>query len=225
VKRWSVPLLCLTAVLALPAVTHAATLTTERSCYRSGERIDMNGTGFTPNGPVTLSVDGQQLASGNADAVGSFPAWATAPSVTSGQRTFNYTAADGTDPALMATAPVAVTAIDVNVTPKRGNPGTLRRIKARGFDRGKTLWAHVKRGSKKRNVKIGAVKGACGKVSARKRLFASDAPSGLYEVRFDTRRRYSTTAVPQVAFLVTVYRTIASAAATGGQTWTRIGDR
>jgi hypothetical protein len=225
-RSWSAPLSIAVVALTVPAGAHAASLTAERSCYRSGERIDMTGAGFTPSGPVTLSVSGRQLASGNADATGGFPAWATAPSVTSGQRTFDYTATDQTDLSLTATASVAVTAVNVSVTPKRGNPGTPRRIKARGFATGKTLWAHIKRGSKKRNVKIGKVKGACGKVSAKRQLFESDAPSGVYEVRFDTRRRYSTTAVPQLLFFVTVYRTFASASAGGGAaSWASAGVR
>ena len=61
---------------------------------------------------------------------------------------------------------------------------------ARGFTTGPTLWAHVVRGNTRRNVKLGAVKGACGGLKARKRLLPRNAPVGVYTLQFDTFRRY-----------------------------------
>lgn len=212
--------------LTVPAAAQAApSLTADRSCYGPGEPIQLTGAGFTASGPVALSADGQQLGVGTASPAGGFVYTEPAPVVDGKQRTRTYTATDQTNIALTASAPVLVSALNVNVTPKQGNPGRKRRIKARGFTRGKTLWAHIKRGKKKRNVKIGKLKGACGVLSVKKRLFASDAPTGLYEVRFDTKRKYSTTARPQVSFLVSVYRTFRAASvgsASIGERWTQV---
>lgn len=212
----------LVVALVVPGTSQAASLTANRSCYGPGEPISLTGAGFTANGGVAVSADGRQLGVATADPAGGFAVGVLAPAVDGKQQTIGYTATDQANLALTATAPVLVTALNVSVTPKRGNPGRVRRIKARGFTRGKTLWAHVRRGDKKRNVKIGKLEGACGVLSTRKRIFSSDAAPGLYEVRFDTRRRYSTTARPQMLFYVTVYRTFASASLSSagiGESW------
>jgi hypothetical protein len=209
--------------LAAPSGAQAASLTVDRSCYGPLEPIGLAGAGFTPNGAVALSADGQQLGTGGADATGGFTVGLPAPIIDAKQQTINFTATDQTNLALTASASALVSSLDVIVKPKRGNPGRERRIKARGFTRGKNLWAHIKRGKKRRNVKIGKLKGACGVLSAKKRLFSSDAAPGVYEVRFDTQRRYSTSARPQVAFLVTVYRTFRAASASAtGERWVEI---
>jgi hypothetical protein len=88
------------------------------------------------------------------------------------------------------------TATDVRVRPISGAANRRLTIDARGFFGGRTLWAHVvrlgrgARASAPRNVRIGPVRGACRKVSARKRLFRRGAAPGRYRVQFDTFRRY-----------------------------------
>jgi len=192
-------------VLAVPATAQAASLTVDRACYGLGDRIGLAGSGFTPNGPVALSADGQQLGIGTVDGTGSFTFGEPAPVVESGQRFRTYTATDQTNIALTASARARISALKVTVKPLQGRPAAKRRIKARGFTHGKTLWAHVKRGNKNRNLKIGKVKGACGTLSVKKRLFKPDAATGIYEMRFDTKRKYSTTASQQYLFLFTVF--------------------
>jgi hypothetical protein len=210
--------------LTVPAAAQAApSLTADRSCYGPGEPIQLTGAGFTPSGPVALSVDGQQLGTGDADPAGGFVFRDEAPVLAAKQRTYSFTATDQTNLALTASAPVLVTALDVDISPKRGVPGRKWRIQARGFTRGKTLWAHLKRGKKKRNVKLGRLKGACGVLNVKKRLFASDAPTGVYDVRIDTKRKYSTTARPQVFFPVTIFRTIRPAAVSASAA--RVGEQ
>ena len=62
-----------------------------------------------------------------------------------------------------------------------------------------TLFAHIFRTADKdgkrlksqtpRNMRIGRLKGRCGKLLARKRLFSKRAPLGDYTIKFDTYRR------------------------------------
>ena len=72
----------------------------------------------------------------------------------------------------------------------------MRRIRARGFTEGRTLYAHVRRNGRGKNFRLGRLKGPCGMKSVRKRLFRARAKIGVYRVQFDTRRRYSTRVTP-----------------------------
>ena len=111
----------------------------------------------------------------------------------------------------------------MTVKPKRGTPGKRKRIRARGFDQGKTVRYHV-RGPRKRNGKVGKAKGACGKVKKKVKIFGSKFPTGVYTVQFDQQKRFSAQASPRVVFEVTIFQTakrsIAGAAFSAGETWT-----
>jgi hypothetical protein len=191
--------------LAAPAAAPAATLSVDKPCYGAGERVQFSGAGYTPNGSVALSVSGQQLGLGSANPVGEFAAALGAPEIDGKQRTDVFTATDQANLSLTATVPVLLTSLNVRVTPKNGDPSKPKRIVARGFTTGKTLYAHVRRGKAKRNVRIGRLKGACKTLSVTRRLFSPDARPGLYKVQFDARRKYSADTTPQVGFLVTVF--------------------
>jgi hypothetical protein len=190
--------------LAAPASAPAATLSVDRPCYGAGERVQFTGHGYTPDGSVALSVSGQQLGVGSANSVGEFTAALRAPAIDGKQRTDVFTATDQTDLALTASAPVLLTSLDVSVKPKDGDPSKPKRIVARGFTNGTTLYAHVRRGKAKRNVRVGRLRGPCKTLSVKRRLFSPDAQPGVYKVQFDARRRYSPSTAPQVGFLVTV---------------------
>jgi hypothetical protein len=208
--------------LATPAAASAATLGVDKDCYGPGERIAFSGGGFTPSGPVALSVGGRQLGVGAANPVGEFEASIEAPAISAERRTDFYTATDQTDISLTAGVPVHLTSLNVKVTPKNGNPGKAKRIVARGFTTGKVLWAHVRRGKSKRNVRIGKLKGACKGLDVKRKLFAADARDGLYSVQFDAKRKHSSATVPQVSFLVTVFHAFRFAGSSAiGPSWTR----
>lgn len=212
-----------TLALALPAAAPAATLSVDKSCYGPGEAVKFSGGGYTASGPVALSVGGRQLGVGNANAVGEFAATIPAPQIDGKQRTDTFTATDQTNLALTAIAPVKLTSLNVKVTPKNGNPGRTKRIVARGFTNGRTLYAHIRRSGGKRNVEIGRLKGACHTLKVKRKLFASNAATGVYNVQFDTKKKYSAKARPQVAFLVTVFRTFKPASVSStGESWIQI---
>jgi hypothetical protein len=208
--------------LAVPAAAPAATLSVDKPCYGPGEQVEFSGGGYTASGPVSLSVSGQQLGVGNANAVGEFAVGIPAPTIDGKERTDVFTATDQTNLALTASTPVKVTSLNVDVTPKNGNPGRTKKIVARGFTTGKVLYAHVRRGKQRRNLRIGALEGACKTLTARRQLFATDAKSGVYKVQFDTKRKYSARTVPQVAFLVTVFRTVRPASASAATSWVQL---
>lgn len=209
--------------LAAPATAPAATLSVDKDCYGPGEEVAFTGVGFTPNGPVALSVGGQQLGVGTVNGVGEFEVSLGAPVIRGKRRTDLFTATDQTDLSLTANVPVRLTSLNVKVTPANGNPGKAKRVVARGFTEGKVLWAHIRRGKSRRNVKVGKLKGACKTLDVKRKLFSADAKDGLYDVQFDTKRRYSKKTVPQVSFQVVVFHTFKPASASSvGERWTQI---
>jgi hypothetical protein len=180
------------ALLAVPSAASAATLTVspQKSCYSSGESVNLLGAGFSPLDNATITRDGTPLGSLSTDANGAFNGVLTLAQ-NSGRRTKTYTATDGTNLALTASAQITVSAVRVGLKPANGAPGRLMSITARGFTTGPTLWAHVIRGRSKRNIKIGSLNGACGGLMTRKRLLPRDAALGVHTIQFDTFRRYS----------------------------------
>lgn len=187
-----------TVALAAPAAASAATLAVDpvKRCYREQERVFLTAQGYTPNGFVDFTRDGNLIAQLQADASGAISGNLTLPGLLSGQRPLTYVGTDTTDPSLTAAVSLLTTATDVRVKPISGAADRRLKIDGRGFFGGRTVWAHIvplgrgSRASAPRGVRIGPVRGACRMVAARKRLFGMGAAPGRYRVQFDTFRRY-----------------------------------
>jgi hypothetical protein len=187
--------------VAAPA--QAATLVGDQACYQENEPVKVTGSGYTPNGVVNFSRDNLAFGTLTADPAGNITGTGAAPRIGSTkQRSFLLEARDATNPALVGTINPIVTRFTVSVNPRGGNPARQRRIKARGFTEGRTLYVHVRRNGKGKNIKLGRLKTACGVKSSRK------AKPGIYTVQFDTRRRYSSKTFPKVTYRVTIFRTV-----------------
>jgi len=212
------------AVAALPASAGAATLSVDKSCYREGANAVASGSGFAPNAQVRFTLDGVDFTDDAnipaADAAGNLNAGFGIGSPPGKQKTYTLGASDGTT---VGETTFTATDLDVIVKPKRGNPGKRKRVTARGFDQGRVLRYHV-RGPRKRNGRIGRVKGPCGKINKRAKIFKATYPTGVYTVQFDQRKRYSATSSPRVVFQVTIFRvvrpSVAGAAFSAAETWT-----
>jgi hypothetical protein len=212
------------ATLAVPASAAAqASLTVDpvAPCYREREGVFLRGAGFTPNAVVNFMRDGISIVPEDpieANPSGQFFPQLDLPGLLSGQRHLTYVATDSTNPAISAQVRLLVTATDVGLKPEGGPPHRLLTVRARGFFRGTTLYAHVVRAGPRpgraRNLRIGPVKGACKRVKARTRLFRRDTRPGRYRVQFDTFRTYRANRTIETDFKVTVYRTADAARAT-----------
>jgi hypothetical protein len=210
-------------MLAVPSAAAAeATLGVDpaASCYREQSTVHLPGAGFTPNGGVVFTRNGTPLGDPIlADAGGQLFPQLILPGLVSGQRRLTYLATDQTDSTLKADVSLLVTATDVVLIPVGGPPNRVLTVRARGFFPGGTLYAHIVRAGKNpgraRNMRIGAITGACKKVTARKRLFTKKTAAGHYRVQFDTFRRYRKTRTIKTNFTITVYRRAGTARATG----------
>jgi hypothetical protein len=198
-KRLRTAVAIASVVLAAPAAAEAATLTVDplKSCYREQERVFLVAEGFTPNGFVDFTRDGNLVRRLQADGVGRIQANLMLPGLIMGQRTLTYVGTDVSNPGITAQVSLVTTSTDVRVSPETGAPNRLLTIRGRGFFRGRTLFAHIRRVNRRRGapvrvrtVRVGAVDGACSAVRARRRLFRRDTASGRYRVQFDTFRRY-----------------------------------
>jgi hypothetical protein len=207
------------ASLAAPAAAQAAALTANplKPCYRAGEVVALGGSGFTPNANVQINSDGRVRGSATTDAAGSFSGTLQL-GIPSGERLKTYSAIDTSNTANQASLQLRVSRLNVSVRPQQGQPGRVLRVGARGFTTGRTLYAHIVRGRYRRNVRIGRLKGACGKLTARKRIFRRSTRIGTYLVQFDTRRRYSRRTAVRYRFTVPVFPS--SFARAAAQTWT-----
>ena len=194
--------------LAAAAPAHAATLIGDQTCYQENEPVNVTGGGFTPNGTVNFSRDNHSFGTLTADAAGNIRGAGAAPRITPmKERRFVLEARDATNPSIAATINPLATLFGVTVRPRSGNPARSRRISARGFTEGTTLYVHVRRRGRGRNIRLGTLKKPCGTKSVRKRIFRRGAPTGTYTVQFDTRRRYRRSASPKVTYRVTIFRT------------------
>jgi hypothetical protein len=177
--------------LAVPGSASAATLTVmpEKRCYSHGESVNLLGTDFTPGANASIIRDGSLLGSLPTDALGAFNG-VLRLAQPNGRRTKTYTAADGVNSTLTASDQITVSAVRVGLRPHDGAPGRVMRIKARGFTTGRTLWAHIMKGKRKRHIRLGRLKGACGRLETRRRLLKPTAALGVHTIQFDTFRRY-----------------------------------
>ena len=143
--------LCLAAVLAAclagASTASAATMTVEpkRSCHSSGETVKLAGSGFSPNGKVSVARDGQTLdpllnSNPTGDFIGELTLY-----LRSGKANRTYTATDAADPTVVATRRMLVIAPIVNIRPADLDVGLRARIGANGFATGPVLYAHIVR--------------------------------------------------------------------------------
>jgi hypothetical protein len=226
ILRRALPLTVL--VLAVPAASaQAGTLAVDKSCYRPGAQGVVSGAGYTPGAPVTFTRNGLAFGGTSADAAGNLiPSTFQSGNVPGGQQRQTLVATDTANPANIGTTSFTATNLDVVVTPTQGNPARKKRIKARGFNKGRILWAHI-RGPRKRNVKVGKLKGACGKLDRRRRIFRPGDPVGEYTVQFDQRKKYRAATQPRVSFKVRIFTVVKPSSALGAslraptETWTR----
>jgi hypothetical protein len=182
--------------LILPVAASAATLvaTPSKPCYGTGEKVTFRGSGFSPGAIVDFTRDGEPIPTRNDQDIVAGPQGeveADLPVANArGSETRTYAATERANPALTAAVELRISQLTVNIRPDGGQPSRRRRIRAVGFTMGSTLYAHIVHRGAVRNLRIGRVRGACGRVDARKRLFGPRAPNGRHVIRFDTRRRY-----------------------------------
>lgn len=168
--------------------------------------------GFTPGAALQVKVDARTLGTVHADAAGGGGfTWnpPRAPGTRQGgEAAHTLTVEQGTS---VATRRFYSTRFGADFSPSAGDPNRLRtRFTVYGMGARRTLYLHyIPPGSRRStlNRPIGRLGGACGKLrSPAMRLFPFRPTAGTWKLQFDTRRSYSSRAIPRVTrgYIVTV---------------------
>ena len=198
--------LLLAVAAALAGAAAAATLTTDFPCYFEKKTLTWTAIGFAKETDYRLTVDGTEVGSGKTNADGNATGTLTSANLprNTGEKRFVLAISDGTT---SAEAPFRVSEFNADFAPSSGDPQTLKvRFSIFGFGARKTIFLHYLRpgvsGSRAvaKTVRLGKVKGVCGKIkrTKKRRLFPFDATSGEWRLQFDTRRVYKPGAQPAV---------------------------
>jgi len=208
------------ALGATAAPAAAATVEPLKPCYVSAgeaaearENVLIRGSGFTPESPVEILVDGVREAAPTTGVMGEFEGTIDAPFQPTGERPFSVVARDQADPTLSVPLTSRVTDLDVRMRPREANPADRVRLKGRGFTRDAPIFAHyVFDGERKKRLRLAQrPTGPCGTFTARRRQIPIANPrSGRWTIQIDQRRRYSPEPRPVwVRVPVDVTRTLA----------------
>jgi hypothetical protein len=192
------------ALLLLPGMARAATLTPLEPCYVittdevskevTRDPVEFGGGGFTPGGLVDLALDGKLRRTVQADPAGNLPAQVlAAPYRRKGQRPFKLTATDQANPANTIDALSNVTAFDVSILPSTADPSSRVRFRGRGFIQPGAVYGHyLNRGRVRKTVTLARVPRApCGTFSVKRRQIPVRKPRlGQWLLQIDQERKY-----------------------------------
>jgi len=205
--RFAVPAVLASALAAgATSAASAATLKTDFPCYFEKKTLTWAAADMAPNADYKLTLDGTEVGSGKTDANGGATGTLTTAKLPrkTGEKRQVLAISEGTN---TAETPIRVSQFNADFSPSSGDPRTLLvRFSIFGFGARKTIFLHYLRpgaegaGAVARTIRLGKVKGVCGKIKHTKQrhLFPFSASSGEWRLQFDTRRAYSPAAQPAV---------------------------
>jgi hypothetical protein len=199
---------------AVPAAAEAAAIVAA-PCSRAvlGQKtVPIQGTGFTPNSFVSIkTADGQTLGGAATDPAGNFAdvffGSTLFPSINSTKLTTQLVA---TDSAGVAAPAIPFQMVKITATvPEKARPGSRVTYRVLGFDTGKNVYLHVRRGGKTRGTfKIAKAKGDCGIATRRLRYMPLRSyRTGTYDYYFQHTKKFDRTA-PGVKLSISIVRRI-----------------
>ena len=198
-RRGALLILVATTALAVAPAAHAATLTTDTSCYQETQEVVVSGSGFAPDATVSITRDDAPFGTATADAAGNFQAKFAAAELPREQRE-GVTVLTATDAALnTAASRYRTTKIFADFSPDEGDPKTLTvRFTVSGFGllrRHASVYLHYVSPGKKlrRTVRLGTAAGTCGVIrrTRERHLFPFPAERGRWILQFDTNKKYT----------------------------------
>lgn len=202
-------------VAAVPA--QAATLVTDLPCYVETQPMSIGGQGFTPGASFNVKGgDGQIFEAGTVDPAGN---WLTQterapiiPERTTRPQTYTLEARETFDGPVVATTTFQAVNLMVSLASTRGKPTSRTTWRFSGFEPGKSIYAHVRRGGKTlSNVRMGRGSAPCGTLSTKQRrlpgISSRRVRFGSYDIYVDNRQTFKRGAPRQIKSTLTVFRT------------------
>lgn len=202
-------------LLAVPSAAQAAAITVP-PCARvlPGQKtIPISGTGFTAGSFIRVddaASSGETLGSATADAAGNFTDrffGPTFPNADTNQMTVNVSAVDDQG---VASPPVPLQVVRITATlPDRARPTSRVRYRVYGFETGRRVYLHIRRGGRTRGTfRISTATGPCGVATRRLRYMPLRRWStGTYDYYFQHTRRFDRTK-PGVKLQISIVRRI-----------------
>jgi len=198
-------------VLASPAGAAAATLDASRSCYFNKHVAHLTGTGFAPDSPITFTVNGETVSqSVVSDSAGEVRVTYDPPRVRTRQRKLVIEATDSEDTSASTRIVVSRRRQVIASSDRTPNVRTWRAVfRLFGFRRGRAYIHYVNpNGRHKKTVRLGRLRGACGKLKTEeRRVMPFPNPQfGRWRLQFDTRRRFDRDTKNRRVIPVRIYR-------------------
>jgi hypothetical protein len=187
--------------LALPATAVATPVLVHgpKACYvtvdpAAREVIRLRATGFTPLNAVDLLFDDLRQTSFDSNAAGAVKVREQAPYQPRGERPLTITLRDHLDPTTAVTTTTRVTALRVELHPRRAATSDQIRFTGRGFTQHKAIWGHyLFQGHVQKTVRFAAgPASACGTFSVRRpQIPIARPPAGKWTLQVDQQKRWS----------------------------------
>ena len=203
----------LSAVLVPTSSAQAAAITVP-PCARvvpAQKTIPIAGTGFRAGGFIRiLDAAGQSLGNTSADAAGNFSDvffGPTFPNADTNQLTLQVSAVDDQG---VASPPVPLQVVRITATlPDRARPTSRVRYRVFGFETGRRVYLHIRRGGRTRgSFRISNANGPCGIASRRLRYMPLRRYStGVYDYYFQHTRRFDRSQ-PAVRLRISIVRRV-----------------
>lgn len=200
------------AAAAAAAPASAASIDVDRSCYNERAPMEVSGRGFTPGTSWTVTTTGL-TGTGIVDSDGTFRSpGAPAPVVLrKTTRPTRFTLSASVGGRRIATRRIRVVNLLVTLGSTNGRPTGRTRWQFSGFDRGKSVYLHVRRGGRTiRTVRMGRADRSCGRLSVLARrlpgIRSSRIRPGTYRFAIDSRKKYSSRTRPQYRTGIRVLR-------------------
>jgi hypothetical protein len=200
-----------------PAAAHAqaGTIVPLTPCIRfvdaSVKTFPLQLAGFAPSAAVTIASDGAPIDTATTDAAGSFQGVLNAPPINGNRANVSITADDGQG---HTAGPLALPEVKLGVVwPSDASARKRVLFRAYGFDPGKTVYLHIRRGGKTRGTfKIGRADSPCGLTKRRLRAMPlSHYSTGAYEFWFGATKKFDRS--KEIGYRVTIFRRPRAAAA------------
>jgi hypothetical protein len=194
----------------LPSAADAATLAAGKTCFSTGAKARLVGSGFAPESSIDFTVNGRRLtANVTSDSAGDVSVTYTPPETSTERRlVIRATDSEGTSArtTIYVTKKLRVTADPASSNDVRTWRAVFRLF---GFGEGKGYIHYVDPdGHFKRTVGLGRLRGPCGRLkSTKRRVMPFDSPQfGVWKLQFDTRRAYRKRTARKRVIPVNVYR-------------------
>ncbi len=192
----AIPAALVLLVLTAADPASAASVTTDRGCYRPGQPVGLTLADMPAGELIDLRTKDDYLSSVTVDAAGAFQGTFAAPDPGRSPATIDLIA--GSSLAIYAQTSFLVAPLGVSMTPARARSSSSVTFRVSGFVEGGPLYLHIVRTISDTNhrpvatLRLGTLAGPCGTLTKKLRQLPPKHPRpGTYDLQFDLSPTYA----------------------------------